>query len=148
MSLRWCLLSTHSRNSRVLRLGTLSFRWILKCRRHIRWVRTTESLFLKYVSTAKARCSTDQRSIATEMLWVSLEGRSKTNSPHQQFHSQLCCQIVRYFCRVLYFMQVIYNYIPGTNHVGRVYVTAILWLQFMVHVMLFSYDKRFVLLHS
>jgi len=45
-------------------------------------------------------------------------------------------------------MQVIYNYIPGTNHVGRVYVTAILWLQFMVHVMLFSYDKRFVLLHS
>jgi hypothetical protein len=25
-------------------------------------------LFLKYVSTTKARCSTDQRSMATEML--------------------------------------------------------------------------------
>jgi len=32
-------------NSTVLRLGTLSFRWILKCRRNIRWVTTTESLF-------------------------------------------------------------------------------------------------------
>jgi hypothetical protein len=27
-----------------------------------------ESLFFKYVSTAKARCSTDQRCMATEML--------------------------------------------------------------------------------
>jgi len=89
-------------NSRVMRLGTLSFRWILKCRRHIRWVRTTESLFFKYVSTAKARCCTDQRSMATEMPWVSLEGRSKTNSPYQKFHSHLCCKIVSYFCRTLY----------------------------------------------
>ena len=78
--------------SRILRLWTLSFRWILKCRRNIRWVRTTESLFFKNISTAKARCSTDQRSMGTEMLWVSLEGRSKTTSPHQQFHSYLCSQ--------------------------------------------------------
>jgi len=61
-------------------------------------------LFLKYVSTAKTRCSTDQRSMATEMLWVSLEGHSRTNSPCQQFHSQLCYQIVRYFCRILYML--------------------------------------------
>jgi hypothetical protein len=60
-------------------------------------------LFLIYVSTAKARCSTDQSSMATEMLWVSLEGHSRTNSPCQQFQSQLCCQIVRYFCQTLYF---------------------------------------------
>ena len=45
----------------------------------------TESLFFKYVSTAKSRCSTDQCSMATEMLWVSLEERSRTNSPRQQF---------------------------------------------------------------
>ena len=32
-------------NSTVLRLGTLSFRWILKRRRNIRWVTTTESFF-------------------------------------------------------------------------------------------------------
>ena len=89
-------------NSTVLWLGSLSFWWILKCRQNIRWVTITESLFLKYVSTAKARRSTDQCSMATEMLWVSREGRSKTNSPHQWFHSQLCCQVVRYFCRILY----------------------------------------------
>ena len=35
------------------------------------------------------------------------------------------------------FTQGIYNYIPETNHVCRVYtVAAILWLQFMVHVLL------------
>ena len=88
--------------SRVLQLGSLSFRWMLKCRWIIHSVRTTESSFLKYVSTAKARCSTDEHSMANEMLWVSLEGCSKTNSPRQQFHSQLCCQIVRYFCWTLY----------------------------------------------
>jgi len=93
-------LLTH--NSAALRLGTLSFRWILKCRQNIRWVTTTESLFWKYVSTAKAWCSTDQHSMATEMLWVSLEGCSRTNSPRHRFRLQLCCQIVRYFCQILY----------------------------------------------
>jgi hypothetical protein len=57
---------------------------------------------LKYVSTAKTWCSTVQRSMTTEMLWVSLEERSRTNSPRQRFHSQLFCKIVRYFCRTLY----------------------------------------------
>jgi len=68
--------------------------------------------FFKYVSTAKARCSTDQRSMTTEMLWTSLEGRSRTNSPCQRFHSQLFCKIVRYFCRTLYivsYFSVLYN---------------------------------------
>ena len=36
------------------------------------------------------------------------------------------------------FMQSIYNYIPETNHVSRVYsVAAALYLQFVLHVMLF-----------
>jgi len=36
-------------------------------------------------------------------------------------------------------MQGIYNYIPETKHFSSVYiVAAILWLQFMVHVMLLS----------
>ena len=36
------------------------------------------------------------------------------------------------------FMQSIYNYIPETNHVSRVCsFAAILWSQYMVHVMLF-----------
>jgi hypothetical protein len=39
---------------------------------------------------------------------------------------------------VITFMQGIYNYIPETNHVSRVCnVAAILYLQFMLHVMLF-----------
>jgi len=43
-------------------------------------------------------------------------------------------------------MQGIYNYIPETKHISRVYsVAAILWLQFMVHVMLFSMLNAFVL---
>ena len=36
-------------------------------------------------------------------FWVSLEGRSRTNSPRQRFYSQLFCKIVRYFCRTLYY---------------------------------------------
>jgi len=36
------------------------------------------------------------------------------------------------------FVQGIYNYIPETNHVSRVYsVTAVLYLKFVLHVMLF-----------
>ena len=45
--------------------------------------------------------------MVTEMLWVSLEGRSRTNSLRQRFHSQLCYQIVRYFCRTLYFIVLV-----------------------------------------
>jgi len=71
----------------------------------ISWVKT-ESLFLKYISTAKARCSTDQCSMATQMLWVSLEERSKTSYPCQRFHSQLCCKIVKYFCQTLYIKMI------------------------------------------
>jgi hypothetical protein len=38
---------------------------------------------------------------------------------------------------VIAFMQDIYNYIPKTNHVSRVYsVAAVLYLQFVLHVML------------
>jgi hypothetical protein len=66
-----------------------------------------------YFSTAKARCTTDQRSIATEMLWVPLEGRSRTKSSRQRFHSQLCCQIVRYFCRTLYNKTVMWGILLG-----------------------------------
>jgi hypothetical protein len=39
---------------------------------------------------------------------------------------------------VITFMQGIYNYIPETNHVSRVYlVVAVLYLQFVLHAMLF-----------
>ena len=78
-----------------------SFRWILKCRRNILWVKT-ESLFFKYISTTKARCSTDQRSMATQMLWDSLEEHPRTNSPRQQFYSQLFFKIVKYFWQTPY----------------------------------------------
>ena len=39
---------------------------------------------------------------------------------------------------VMNFMHGLYNYIPKTNHVTTVYsVAAVLYLQFMLHVMLF-----------
>jgi len=39
---------------------------------------------------------------------------------------------------VITFMQGIYNYIPDTNHVPRVYDdAAVLYLQCVLHVMLF-----------
>jgi len=39
---------------------------------------------------------------------------------------------------VITFMQVIYNYMPETNHVSRVYgVAAVPYLQFVLHIMLF-----------
>jgi hypothetical protein len=38
---------------------------------------------------------------------------------------------------VITFMQDIYNYIPETNHVSRVHsIAAVLYVQFMLHVML------------
>ena len=44
-----------------------------------------------------------------------------------------------YYCYlVITFMHGIYNYIPETNHVSRVYsVAAVLYVQFVLHVMLF-----------
>jgi hypothetical protein len=59
-------------------------------------------IVLKYVSIAKAWCFTDQCSMITEMLWALLVGRSRTNFPHQHFHSQLFCKIASYFCHILY----------------------------------------------
>jgi len=47
-------------------------------------------------------------------------------------------EIVRQVGYLPEFMQGIYNYIPETNHVSRVYsVAAVLYLQFVPHVMLF-----------
>ena len=52
---------------------------------------------------------------------------------------------------VIAIMQGVYNYIPETNHVSRVCnVAALLYLQFMLHVMLRTYFAReicFVHLH-
>jgi hypothetical protein len=105
-----CHWSFVTHNSTVLPLWTLSFRLILKCRRKYPPSHNARTVGLKYVSTANVWCSTDQSSMATEMLWVSLDGRSRINSPRHRFHSQLCCQIVRYFYRTLYIYIYIYIY--------------------------------------
>jgi hypothetical protein len=45
-------------------------------------------------------------------------------------------------------MQSIYNYIPETNHVPRLYSFAtVLYFQFVLHVMLFRREIYFLLLH-
>jgi hypothetical protein len=46
------------------------------------------------------------------------------------------------------FMQSMYNFMPETNHVSRVYsIAAILYLQIVLHVMLFRRLSAFWLLH-
>jgi hypothetical protein len=48
----------------------------------------------------------------------------------------MCCYY--YYYTFLTFMQCIYNYIPETNHVSRVYsVAAVLYLQFVLYILLF-----------
>jgi hypothetical protein len=50
----------------VWRVRTVPFLPMSKCRRKTRCVTVAEPLFLKNVSTANARCSTDQRCVMTE----------------------------------------------------------------------------------
>jgi len=50
----------------VWRVGTFPFLPMSKCRRKTRRVTVAESLFKKNVSTANARCSSDQRCTMTE----------------------------------------------------------------------------------
>jgi len=52
-----------------------------------------------------------------------------------------------YYC-VITVVQGIYKYIPETNHVSNVYsVAAVMYLQFVLHVMLFRTLYMFVFLH-
>ena len=45
-------------------------------------------------------------------------------------------------------MQEIYNYIPETNHVSRVYgVVIVRYLQFVLHAMYFARELCFILSH-
>jgi len=46
--------------------------------------------------------------------------------------------IITIILLLITYMQDIYNYVPETNHVSRVYsVAAVLYVQFVLHVMLF-----------
>jgi hypothetical protein len=54
------------------------------------------------------------------------------------FSTSLFIIIIIIIILVITCMQGIYNYIPETNDVSRVYsVAAVLYLQFVLHVMLF-----------
>jgi heme/copper-type cytochrome/quinol oxidase subunit 4 len=60
----------------------------------------------------------------------------KTHHGHTQFIIIIIIIII--IITVITFMLVIYNYIPETNRVSRVYsVAAVLCLRFVLHVMLF-----------
>ena len=53
------------------------------------------------------------------------------------FHAQKYCR-VNIIILVITSMQCIHNYVPETNHVPTVHsVAAVLYLQFLLHVMLF-----------
>jgi len=52
--------------------------------------------------------------------------------------SAMCRTIIIVIVIIITFMQCIYNYTPATNHVSRVHsVAAVLYLQSVLHVMLF-----------
>ena len=54
-----------------------------------------------------------------------------------------------YIILVITFMQGIYNYIPETNHVSREYsVAAVLYLQFVLHVILCRLILLLLLLYA
>ena len=63
-------------------------------------------------------------------------------------HHQPITIIIIIIILVITFMQGIYNYMPETNHVSRVYnVGAALYLQFVLHVMLFHPSNMFCTWH-
>ena len=65
--------------------------------------------------------------MATEMLWVSLEERSRTNSPRQRFHSQLFCKFVTYFCRTLYISETSIRLVPYNCYILGTLTTCETW---------------------
>jgi heme/copper-type cytochrome/quinol oxidase subunit 2 len=48
---------------------------------------------------------------------------------------------------VVTFMQGIYNYMPETNRVSSISITAVLYLQCVLHVCFFSHEICCVFLH-
>jgi membrane protein YdbS with pleckstrin-like domain len=63
---------------------------------------------------------------------------SKSADKYLNFGSMQFYIIIIIIILVITFMQGIYNYKPEMNHVSRVYsAPAVLYLQFVLHVMLF-----------
>ena len=88
----------------VWRVGTFPFLPMSKCRRKTHSVTVVESLFLKNVSTANARCSSDERCVMTDGLNRSTQRRI---SPR---HLQRCRHGAKFkssncFCPTLYELQ-------------------------------------------
>ena len=66
MTMDAVVLNCVTRLNIVWRVGTFPFLPMSRCRRKTRCVTVAESLFLNNVSTANARCSSDQRCMITE----------------------------------------------------------------------------------
>jgi hypothetical protein len=66
----------------------------------------------------------------------------------QYFPSKLLSQCIIIIIIIISFKQGIHTYVPGTNHVSRVYIAAaILRVLLMVHIALSAILNYFVLLH-
>jgi len=61
-----------------------------------------------------------------------------TYAYHYMIHISLHAVTLIIIIPVIIFMHGIYNYVPETNHFSRLQsVVAVLYIQFMLHVMLF-----------
>jgi hypothetical protein len=70
---------------------------------------------------------------AVEIPFLVMTEDSMLNA--QQNLSYVNCLLVVLVLILITFVKAIYDYIPGTNHVSRVYsFTTILWSRYMVHV--------------
>ena len=64
----------------------------------------------------------------------------------RSLHKTIIIIIIIIIILVINFMQNIYNYIRETNYIPRAYsVAGVLFLQFVLHVMLFRPEIRFII---
>ena len=75
---------------------------------------------------------------AFECCWKCHLSGLKVSYPLVRFGTSPVIILIVVVIICYHFFAGIYSYIPETDHVPRIYVMAILYSQFMAHVMLFS----------
>ena len=85
-------------------VGTYPFLPMSKCRRKTRNVTVAESLFLKNVSTANARCSSDQRCMMTEGFRSLYTAMCVSPRHLQRCRHGAKCKSSNCFCPTLYYI--------------------------------------------
>ena len=84
--------------------------------------------------------TTQSTFVRNSLLFSNYEPKVKT----MHFYCHYYYKYYYYYYYIITFKQGIYNYIHETNHFARVYiVAAVMYLQFVLHVMLFRMLNMF-----